>query len=332
MVCLNSNLFTSAGAQQHFSMEQWSIADNFWNRKIAFLNNYKSLSGKTKYKRYIGSPLRYAGGKSLAVGAIVELLPDNISQVISPFFGGGSFEIACAKELGLKVKGFDVFDLLVNYWQVQISNPKKLGQALAQFLPNKDVFKNAKEELKLHWNGTKKIENTIKLAAYYYFNHNTSYGPGFLSWPSSVYMQEKKYRAMVEKVRNANLGNIEVRCCSFEDVFAKYRNDFFYCDPPYFLGGDSKMFKGIYPQRNFPVHHNGFPHEKLRDCLLGHRGKFVLSYNDCSVIRKWYKDFEVIDVAWQYTMGQGETRIGLNRINNKTNHIKQSHEILIVKR
>jgi DNA adenine methylase len=107
---------------------------------------------------------------------------------------------------------------------------------------------------------------------------------------------------------------------------------FFYCDPPYFLGEDSKMFKGIYPQRNFPVHHKGFPHEKLRDCLLGHKGKFILSYNDCSIIRRWYKDFEIIDVAWQYTMGQGETRIGLNRINNKTNHIKQSHEILIVKR
>jgi site-specific DNA-adenine methylase len=88
---------------------------------------------------------------------------------------GGSFEIACAKELGLKVKGFDIFDLLVNYWQAQISNPKKLGQALAHFQPNKDVFKSVKEELKLHWDGTKKIKNIIKLAAYYYFNHNTSY-------------------------------------------------------------------------------------------------------------------------------------------------------------
>ncbi len=31
-------------------------------------------------------------------------------------------------------------------------------------------------------------------------------------------------------------------------------------------------------------------------------------------------------------MGQGETRIGFNRINGNKNHVKQSHEILIVKK
>jgi DNA adenine methylase len=89
VVYSNNNLLTNGSVQQYFPMEQWSVADNFWNKKVAFLNNYKSLSDKTKYKRYIGSPLRYAGGKSLAVGTIVELLPDNINQIISPFFGGG---------------------------------------------------------------------------------------------------------------------------------------------------------------------------------------------------------------------------------------------------
>ena len=31
-------------------------------------------------------------------------------------------------------------------------------------------------------------------------------------------------------------------------------------------------------------------------------------------------------------MGQGETRIGANRINGNRNHVKQSHEILIIKK
>ena len=34
---------------------------------------------------------------------------------------------------------------------------------------------------------------------------------------------------------------------------------------PYYIGSDSKMFKGVYPMRNIPVHHKDFPHEKLRD-------------------------------------------------------------------
>ena len=90
------------------------------------------------------------------------------------------------------------------------------------------------------------------------------------------------------------------------------------------------MFKGIYPMRNIPVHHNGFNHELLRDLLKTHKGGFILSYNNCETIREYYKDFQHFFPTWQYTMGQGEIRIGKNRINNEINHIKESHEIMII--
>ena len=55
----------------------------------------EKLRGKNgNYKRYIGSPLRYAGGKSLAVGLITEFLPKDVKKVVSPFIGGGSVEVA----------------------------------------------------------------------------------------------------------------------------------------------------------------------------------------------------------------------------------------------
>ena len=91
------------------------------------------------------------------------------------------------------------------------------------------------------------------------------------------------------------------------------------------------MFRGIYPQRNFPVHHNNFDHRRLRDLLREHRGGFVLSYNDCAVIRDWYSGCRIIEVSWQYTLGQGETRIGANRIESGNGHVKSSHELLIVR-
>ena len=53
-------------------------------RKERFLSNLRS-TGKLSYKRYLASPLRYAGGKSLAVGMVVELLPDNVQRIASPF-------------------------------------------------------------------------------------------------------------------------------------------------------------------------------------------------------------------------------------------------------
>lgn len=172
----------------------------------------------------------------------------------------------------------------------------------------------------------------MDLAAHFYFNHNTSFGPHFLGSPSSVYLQEERYKKILDKVRNLRLSNVKVGTASFEKTIPRHNGDFLYCDPPYYLGGDSKMFVGMYPHRNFPIHHNNFDHKLLNKLLMTHKGGFVLSYNDCSEIRKLYKGCKMITPKWQYTFGQGDTRLGENRIKkNNGSYIKQSHELLIWK-
>lgn len=295
-------------------------------KKANFLSRLRG--GQLPYKRYLGSPLRYAGGKSLAVGFVVERLPDNIEKLVSPFMGGGSVEIACAAELGLKVQAFDVFDILVNYWQAQVRHPEELYARMKSFRPNRTTFKAVKGRLKQHWKESKPLE-PLELAAHYYFNSNTSYGPHFLGWPSDIYLSGERYRKMIEKSRAFRAPTLDVRCSSFDKVIPRFGSDFLYCDPPYYLE-DGRMFVGMYPHRNFPIHHAGFKHELLRDMLKSHRGGFILSYNDCKTIRAWYKDFNMIAPKWQYTFGQGDTRIGINRReSNGGNHVKESHELLI---
>jgi len=290
-----------------------------------------SLKGNfQKYKRYLGSPLRYAGGKSWAVGYIIEYLPENIKRLVSPFFGGGSLEIAVAKELRIPVIGFEIFDILVNYWKFQINYPLLLYKELKKLNPDKETYNFVKEELKKHWKGIKKL-SPLKLATYYYFNHNLSYGPGFLGWMSRVYANKKTYQRLIERVKNFNVKNIKIECASFEQVIPKFKYDFLYCDPPYYLGPDSTVFKGLYPQRNFPIHHENFNHELLRDLLKNHKGGFILSYNDAPTIRKWYQEYKIVELPVQYTMGQGETRIGANRKKERRNHIKKIKELLIIK-
>jgi DNA adenine methylase len=302
----------------------------FSERRDALLQKIKSVKSSYKYRRHTTSTLRYAGGKSLAVGFILELLPDHLTRVASPFFGGGSVEIALSRDLGLEVHGYDIFDLLVNFWQHQIGEPELLAAKLGEFEPTKEYYNQVKKRLKAHWDGIEKIENLSELAATYYFNHNTSYGPHFLGHPSSVYLQPKRYDSMVEKVRNFKAGNLRVSEMTFAESILKHQGDFIYADPPYFLGGDSQMFIGMYPHRNFPIHHNGFDHELLRDLLLNHKGGFILSYNDCSTIREWYKGFNMMVPEWQYTFSQGDTRIGENRLRDSDgSHIKKSHELII---
>jgi DNA adenine methylase len=306
---------------------------NYLDRKDAFIKSLISPSStetEVKYKRASASPLRYAGGKSLAVGFIAELLPTkSIKHLVSPFFGGGSFEISTSKALNIEVRGSDIFDLLVNYWQQHLLNPEGMADALAGFEPTPAYYREVRDRLKDHWKGVKLINDPLTLAATYYYNHNCSYGPHFLGHPSSVYLQEDRYKKMVEKVRNFKAEKVKVEEMVFADAIRNNRSSFLYCDPPYFLSGG--MFIGMYPHRNFPIHHNGFDHELLRDLLVTHRGGWVLSYNDCPEVRELYKGYKMSTPKWQYTFGQGDTRLGDNRLSGNGTHIKKSHEILIWK-
>jgi len=76
---------------------------------------------------------------------------------------------------------------------------------------------------------------------------------------------------------------------------------FFYCDPPYF---DAEDYEVSFPKED---------HVRLRDLLLGSRGKFMLSYNDEPEVRALYEGrgdiritrFERLDnIAQRYQPGK----------------------------
>ena len=318
-----------------------------------YLDNIKSNSkSQNKYKTISLSPLRYAGGKSKAIGLILENLPSlKKKKIISVFFGGGSFEIVLSKKLGFEVIGYDIFSFLTNFWNQIINNNENFIYELEKLIPDKENFTknrhillNYWEKIKpkdLNYNTRNKIElteeekilldnNKLLEAVYYYYNMQLSYGPMFLGWQSSVYLKDEKFKNIINKIKNINLGNLKVKCDIFENVIEKHKNEFLFLDPPYYLGECSNMFKGIYPNSNFAYHHNNFDHELMCDLLKKHKGGFFITYNDCSIIRELYKDYKQIYPKWQYTYGQGETSIGKNRKKNEDNNIKDSHEIFII--
>jgi len=262
--------------------------------------------------------------------------------------GGGSLEVHLASS-GKQVVGYDIFDALVNFWNVLLTKPEELADKMSTLSPTKEEYSRVKEEL-IRWENTQEMlgswktdfyvrENTLKLddvtsAAYYYFNHNLSYGPGYLGWPSSVYLKDSAWEKMIKNVREFSCPTLQVKQAHFRDVILENPEDFLYLDPPYFLerDRDNKMFTGIYPMRNIPIHHDSFNHEELRDLLRNHKGDFVLSYNNCETIREYYSEFDQYFPKWNYSMGNGETRIGENRKKSGITNSKDSHEILIVKK
>jgi len=95
------------------------------------------------------TPIRYAGGKSKAYKEITKLLPffPKPKRIISPFIGGGSLEVRWASEMGIPVKGYDVFWCLTNYWRYQLSHPREVHEILHSLKCSKDTYKRIKEEL-----------------------------------------------------------------------------------------------------------------------------------------------------------------------------------------
>jgi DNA adenine methylase len=293
--------------------------------------------------------LRYPGGKSKAIDLITPFVKD-YDKIVSPFIGGGSLEIHWSANLGKEVIGYDIFDVLVNFWNVLLNNPEELANKMSTMPTTTEEYKRVKEilisldktqEMLKDWNTDyyKRSDvvslDDITLAAYYYFNHNCSYGPGYLGWPSSVYLNDKKWNDMIDKIRKFRCPKLEVGNKTFDISIKEHSEDFLYLDPPYYLekDADNKMHKGMYPMKNIDVHHSGFDHELLRDLLLEHKGDFVMSYNNCETIREYYKDFEFFYPKWAYSMSNGEKRIGKNRVElNDSKIVKESHEILIVKR
>mgnify|MGYP000674079263 CR=1 FL=1 len=300
-------------------------------------------------KNSVKTLLRYPGGKSKAINLITPYIKD-YDKIVSPFIGGGSLEVHWAANLKKEVIGYDIFDILVNFWNVLLENPVELADMMNTIKPTNEEYTKIKEilikldktqEMLKDWqtnyykrDSVLTLDN-ITLAAYYYFNHNCSYGPGYLGWASSVYLDDKKWKIMSEKINKFKCSGMSVYNETFDISIPKHNNDFLYLDPPYFLERDSdnKMHKGMYPMKNIDVHHSGFDHELLRDLLLEHKGDFVMSYNNCETIREYYKDFQFFYPKWAYSMSNGEKRIGKNRKElNDSKIVKESHEILIVKR
>jgi len=301
------------------------------------------------YKRICISPLRYAGGKSKAIGIIIENLPKlKEKKIVSLFIGGGSVELYLSQILGFEVIAYDIFNLLVNFWNILINQKEEFIEELRKFDINEEEFTYNRHLLLNYWNKIKpedlnyKTKKTIKLkdedldlldnnkllqAVYYYYNMSLSYGPMFLGWPSSVEINKEKFNRRIIKLEKMELKNLEVNCASFEDAILNHPDDFLFLDPPYYLEGDSKMFKAMYPNCNFPIHHKNFNHLLLAKLLKNHKGGFLMTYNNCSFIKEIYQDYKFEYPEWNYTYGQGETRIGKNRKNNK----KESSELIIIK-
>lgn len=92
------------------------------------------------------SPLRYPGGKTRACKVLDMILNENFdmkkfNNIVSPFFGGGSFEFYMQKKYKLHILANDKFKPLYNFWNICKTDKDKLCEELYKKINNIDKEK-----------------------------------------------------------------------------------------------------------------------------------------------------------------------------------------------
>lgn len=92
------------------------------------------------------------------------------------------------------------------------------------------------------------------------------------------------------------LKNVVIENKNFENLIKVYdcAKALFYCNPLYHK-----------TENYYDAEFSESDHERLKSCLDGIKGRFVLSYNDNEYIRDLYKNYEIIPVERQNNLSSG---------------------------
>lgn len=240
-----------------------------------------------KTKQTLKSPLRYPGGKSRAVNGLLRFLPQGLKQVCSPFMGGGSLELALASQ-GVRVRAYDAFPPLVDFWQVLLKQPDRLADEVEQYLP---LARDRFYELQKKCLG---IKSKLKRAAVFYTLNRASFSGATLSGGMSP-GHGRFTESSIAYLRNFRVEGLSVEQADFRESLSRHQEDFLYLDPPYAIGCNLYGDKGST--------HRDFDHLGLAE-VLKQRGKWVLSYNDSPQIRACYAGYRIVTPEWKYGMSK----------------------------
>lgn len=236
------------------------------------------------------SPLRYPGGKTRGVEFITRFFPKNLDKLLSPFFGGGSVELATASK-GTKVYGYDLFPPLVEFWQCLTAQPNELAERVEKYFPlSKDKFYQLQQT-------QTKFKTKLERAAVFYVLNRSSFSGATLSGGMSP-DHPRFTHTSIERLKDFYNPNIKIQKSDFRNSLLKHPFTFTYLDPPYLIKSSLYGKKGNT--------HRDFDHEGLAE-ILKTREHWLLSYNDCDDIRDLYAGFHIITPNWKYGMSNDKT-------------------------
>ena len=245
--------------------------------------------------------LRYPGGKSRAVTKMDPYFPDlrEYDEFREPFLGGGSVAIHITKKYpDLTIWVNDLYEPLINFWQVLQTFPDDLRDTLSREKSNhnnpeaaKELFLAAKDMINDF------TETSVDRAiAFYIVNkcsfsgltESSSFSPQASNANFSLRGIEKlpEYSKLISKWRITNY--------SYDFLMDGNKGAFMYLDPPYDIKDNLYGRKGSM--------HKGFDHDKFAiDCDNNNMDQLI-SYNSDQLVKDRFKNWNTGEFDLTYTM------------------------------
>lgn len=245
------------------------------------LSSYAELRPRTTRLR---TPFGWVGGKALLAKEIIPLMPEH-SRYVEVF--GGALSVFYQKEPSKIEVVNDINSDLINLHRIIRNRPASLQAEMNSLFRSREIFYDIK-------NGRLRPKNDIQKAAFYFYLLTTSFG----SKGDTFAMGKSRRGKSIHRdfyTHSKRLKRTLIENLSYEKLIKEYDSSetLFYVDPPYV--GTENYYKMI----------NGFAmreHENLAKTLKQISGQFMLSYNDCEVVRDLYKDFKFKELKVNYSL------------------------------
>lgn len=238
------------------------------------------------------APFGWIGGKSKLAKDIIDLIPEDHTKYIEVF--GGGLSVLYSKEPSKLEVVNDINSELINLHRSIRTNPQTLSMYLNQLFISREIFNDIKLK-------RLKPRNKIEAAAFYLYLLTQSFG----SKGDNFAMSAKSGRKPKDIYRSYSkwsqrLKGVTIENKSFQKLIPLYDKEdaFFYVDPPYVATESYYKNTGGFGKKE---------HEELAALLKGVKGRFLLSYNDCELVRELYKDFNIRSTKEiSYTLGKNK--------------------------
>ena len=236
------------------------------------------------------APFAWVGGKSKLASKIIPLMPPHIKYV--EVFGG-ALSVFYQKEPSKTEIINDINGDLINLHRIIRTRPQSLSTYVNAMLKSREIFYAIKE-------GKIKPKHKIEAAAFYYYQISLSFGAKGDNFAMPKNRSAKNiYRDF--SIYSRRLRRTSIENLSYEKLIRQYdgADTLFYVDPPYV--GTENYYKTA----------DGFTtsdHQNLAQILKSVKAKFMLSYNDCEMVRDLYAGLNIKELEVSYSLNNAVER------------------------